>query len=154
MLKRVLDKRLAGNDIDEFDFLELRQSCQVRPPYTYAPFHSRHGFTLNFRRVKNRALGFGLVGQRTETVKSRVHPHDCLSSQSGDPALVAFRSQRVARHSGEDAHATPAGFHNSTQGTCMRDVKDKYTATRVHLLSAFLRAKDPIDKRQRSEFPQ
>ena len=37
---------------------------------------------------------------------------------------------------------------------CLRDVKDKYTATRVHLLSAFLRAKDPIDKRQRSEFPQ
>jgi len=37
---------------------------------------------------------------------------------------------------------------------CMRDVEDKYTATRVHLLSAFLRAKDPIDKRQRSEFPQ
>ena len=39
-------------------------------------------------------------------------------------------------------------------GWCMRDVKDKYTATRVHLLSAFLRAKDPIDKRRRSEFPQ
>jgi len=34
----------------------------------------------------------------------------------------------------------------------MRDVKDRYT--RVHLLSAFLRAKDPIDKRERSEFPQ
>ena len=32
--------------------------------------------------------------------------------------------------------------------------KDKYTATRVHLLSAFLRAKGPIDKRERSEFPQ
>ena len=38
------------------------------------------------------------------------------------------------------------------QGQCMRDVKDKYT--RVHLLSAFLRAKDPIDKRQRSELSQ
>jgi len=35
----------------------------------------------------------------------------------------------------------------------MRDVKEKYTATRVHLLSAFLRAKDPIDKRERNEFP-
>jgi len=35
---------------------------------------------------------------------------------------------------------------------CMRDVKDKYT--RVHLLSAFLRARDPIDKRERSETPQ
>ena len=35
---------------------------------------------------------------------------------------------------------------------CMRDVKDQYT--RVHLLSAFLRAKDPIDKRERSEFSQ
>ena len=35
---------------------------------------------------------------------------------------------------------------------CMRDVKDEYT--RVHLLSAFLRAKDPIDKRERSEFSQ
>ena len=34
----------------------------------------------------------------------------------------------------------------------MRDVKDEYT--RVHLLPAFLRAKDPIDKRERSEFPQ
>ena len=34
----------------------------------------------------------------------------------------------------------------------MRDVKDKYT--RVHLLSAFLRAKDPMDKRERSEFPK
>lgn len=28
VLKRVLDKRLAGKDIDEFDLLELRQSCQ------------------------------------------------------------------------------------------------------------------------------
>ena len=36
----------------------------------------------------------------------------------------------------------------------MRDVKDKYTATRVHLLSAFRHAKDPIDKRERSELPQ
>jgi len=35
---------------------------------------------------------------------------------------------------------------------CVRDVKGKHT--RVHLLSAFLRAKDPIDKRERSEFPQ
>ena len=34
----------------------------------------------------------------------------------------------------------------------MREVKDKYT--RVHLLSAFLHAKDPIDKRERSELPQ
>jgi len=38
-----------------------------------------------------------------------------------------------------------------TEG-CMRDVKGKHT--RVHPLSAFLRAKDPIDKRERSEFPQ
>mmetsp|Transcript_22437 Transcript_22437/g.42735 ORF Transcript_22437/g.42735 Transcript_22437/m.42735 type:complete len:553 (-) Transcript_22437:262-1920(-) len=28
MLKKVLDKRLQGMDIDEFDLLELRQSCQ------------------------------------------------------------------------------------------------------------------------------
>ena len=32
----------------------------------------------------------------------------------------------------------------------MRDVQGKHT--RVHLLSAFLRAKDPIDKRERSEY--
>ena len=37
-------------------------------------------------------------------------------------------------------------------GSCMRDVKGKHT--RVLVLSAFLRAKDPIDKRERSEFPQ
>ena len=35
----------------------------------------------------------------------------------------------------------------------MRDVK-KGKHTRVHPLSALLRAKDPIDKRERSEFPQ
>jgi len=35
---------------------------------------------------------------------------------------------------------------------CMRDVKGKHT--RVYLLSAFLRAKYPIDKRERSGFPQ
>jgi len=35
---------------------------------------------------------------------------------------------------------------------CIRDVKEEHT--RVHLLSAFLRAKDPIDKRERSEFPR
>ena len=34
----------------------------------------------------------------------------------------------------------------------MRDVKGKHI--RVHLLSAFLRAKDPIDNRERSAFPQ
>ena len=33
----------------------------------------------------------------------------------------------------------------------MRDGKEEHT--RVHLLSAFLRAKDPNDKRERSEFP-
>jgi len=45
--------------------------------------------------------------------------------------------------------ATLATWRRATR-VCMRDVKDKYT--RVHLLSAFLRAKDPIDKRERSEF--
>jgi len=33
----------------------------------------------------------------------------------------------------------------------MRDVKEEHTLLLV--LSAFLRAKDPIDKRERSEFP-
>ena len=32
--------------------------------------------------------------------------------------------------------------------------RQRYVHTCVHLLSAFLRAKDPIDKRKRSEFPQ
>ena len=49
---------------------------------------------------------------------------------------VAQRRRRVVRHPVERVHRMP----------CVRDVKDKYTATRVHLLSAFLRAKDPIDK--------
>jgi hypothetical protein len=37
---------------------------------------------------------------------------------------------------------------------CMRDVNVKEEHTRVHALSALLRAKDEFDKRERSEFPQ
>jgi len=37
-------------------------------------------------------------------------------------------------------------------GLCMRDVKEEHTL--VHVLSAFLRAKDEFDKRERREFPQ
>ena len=44
------------------------------------------------------------------------------------------------------AHTTCCG------DLCMRDVKGEHT--RVYLLSALLRAKDPIDQRERSEFPQ
>ena len=36
--------------------------------------------------------------------------------------------------------------------TCMRDVKEEHTL--VLVLSAFQRAKDEFDKRERSEFPQ
>ena len=57
------------------------------------------------------------------------------------------REDNLASASGNSSPPCP-----SPACLCTRDVKDKYT--RVHLLSAFLRAKDPIDKRERSEFPQ
>ena len=50
------------------------------------------------------------------------------------------------------SHAPSENSLPACETLCLRDVQGKHT--RVYLLSAFLRAKDPIDKPERSEFLQ
>jgi len=69
-------------------------------------------------------------------------------------AQVRFLTRRSLAPNAREWESLHRSMSTPAYSLCMRDVKDTYTATRVHLLSAFLRAKDPIDKRQRSEFPQ
>ena len=72
----------------------------------------------------------------------------------GGSAQAAQAAQAAADGSADDSRDGGAGVYVCVcvcVCVCMRDVKEEHT--RVHVLSAFLRAKDEFDQRERSEFP-